>query len=89
MIYSIERFIFILKKKKIYRHGDRSPSSSYPTSPVDQSYWVNGYGQLTQRGRIEQIKLGKYLRERYSQLLNSTYIASEVRFHNFIFFRFL
>ena len=69
--------------KKIYRHGDRTPSGSYPLSIANQSYWINGYGQLTQRGKIEQIKLGKYLRERYSNLINSNYIASQVCFHLF------
>jgi lysosomal acid phosphatase len=63
----------------MYRHGDRSPASSYPTSTVDPSFWPNGFGQLTIRGEIQQIRLGQYLRERYSQLLNFTYVASEVR----------
>jgi len=65
-------------KNKVYRHGDRTPAFSYPTSTADESSWPNGFGQLTPRGRIQQIRLGKYIRERYSQLLNSTYVASEV-----------
>jgi hypothetical protein len=70
--------IKIYLKKKMYRHGDRTPALSYPNSPVDPSSWPNGYGQLTLRGRVQQIRLGKYFRERYSELLNSTYVASEV-----------
>ncbi|CAF1238580.1 unnamed protein product [Rotaria sordida] len=62
----------------IYRHGDRSPILSYPESIVDEFFWPNGFGQLTLRGQLQQIRLGQYFRERYSELLNSTYVASEV-----------
>ena len=62
----------------MYRHGDRSPTFAYPTSLVNESFWRNGFGQLTLRGQIQHIRLGNYLRQRYSQLLNSTYVASEV-----------
>lgn len=64
--------------KKVYRHGDRSPAVLYPTSTTDPLFWPNGLGQLTPRGQLQQIRLGKYLRERYAELLNTTYIASEV-----------
>ncbi|CAF2975502.1 unnamed protein product, partial [Rotaria sp. Silwood2] len=62
----------------IYRHGDRTPNFLYRKSNVDESFWPNGFGQLTVRGQIQQIRLGQYIRERYSQLLNSTYVASEI-----------
>ncbi|CAF3901339.1 unnamed protein product [Rotaria sp. Silwood2] len=61
----------------IYRHGDRSPIGLYPTSNSSPSYWPNGLGQLTHRGQVQQIRLGQYLRERYSELLNLTYVAAE------------
>ncbi|CAF0934881.1 unnamed protein product [Rotaria sordida] len=63
----------------IYRHGDRAPAVVYPTSTSDPFFWPNGLGQLTPRGQLQHIRLGQYLGERYSELLNSTYVASEVK----------
>ncbi|CAF3407362.1 unnamed protein product [Rotaria socialis] len=62
----------------ILRHGERTPSYLYPTDPNDSHFWPNGLGQLTIRGRLEHVTLGQYIRERYSDLLNSTYVASEI-----------
>lgn len=50
----------------------------YPTDPNDPSIWPDGLGQLTIRGKLQHIRLGEYLRQRYSTLLNFTYKASEV-----------
>ncbi|KAJ8951146.1 hypothetical protein NQ318_021590 [Aromia moschata] len=33
---------------QLYRHGDRTPSRSFPNDPYfNESYWPMGYGQLT------------------------------------------
>ncbi|CAF0975232.1 unnamed protein product [Adineta steineri] len=64
--------------KKIYRDRDRASTVLYPTSTTDPFFWPNGLGQLTPRGQLQHIRLGQFLRERYSELLNSTYVASEV-----------
>ncbi|CAF3532966.1 unnamed protein product [Rotaria sp. Silwood1] len=60
------------------RHGERTPSYLYPTNPNDPHIWPNGLEQLTVRGRLQQVSLGQYIRERYSSLINSTYVASEI-----------
>ena len=52
----------------------------YPTDPTDPSIWPDGLGQLTVRGKLQHIRLGEFLRQRYSTLLNSTYKTSEVIF---------
>jgi len=58
----------------IYRHGDRTPVSPYPTDPwKDRSNWPVGFGQLTPRGKMMQYNLGKYLRNRYGNLLSEQY----------------
>ncbi|UJR29202.1 hypothetical protein I4U23_010416 [Adineta vaga] len=62
----------------IFRHGERSPSQLYSTDLNDPYLWPNGLGQLTIRGRLQQISLGQYIRERYATLINSSYIASEI-----------
>ncbi|CAF3640980.1 unnamed protein product [Rotaria socialis] len=62
----------------LFRHGERSPTMLYPSDPNDLSFWSNGLGSLTVRGKFQHIHLGQYFRERYSTLLNSTYVASEI-----------
>ncbi|CAF0863618.1 unnamed protein product [Rotaria sordida] len=62
----------------IYRHGDRTPVTTFPTDPVKPSDWPNGLGQLTIAGIEQQHRLGGYLRTRYESLLSSTYTASEI-----------
>ncbi|CAF0875929.1 unnamed protein product [Rotaria sp. Silwood1] len=62
----------------IYRHGDRTPVTTFPTDPVKPSDWPNGLGQLTIAGIEQQHRLGGYLRNRYESLLSTNYTPSEV-----------
>ncbi|VDK61080.1 unnamed protein product [Anisakis simplex] len=32
---------------QIWRHGDRSPTTTYPKDPNQESAWPLGWGQLT------------------------------------------
>lgn len=45
---------------------------------MNMSIWPNGLGQLTIRGRWQQVQLGRVLRRRYADLLSSAYESSEV-----------
>ncbi|XP_025094992.1 lysosomal acid phosphatase-like [Pomacea canaliculata] len=64
----------------LYRHGDRSPTMVYPTDPykLTAPWWPQGPGCLTPRGMEQQCELGQFLRKEYGQLLNSTYVQSEI-----------
>eukprot|EP00099_Drosophila_melanogaster_P015999 NP_524917.1 acid phosphatase 1, isoform A [Drosophila melanogaster] len=58
----------------IYRHGDRTPVDPYPTDPWgDRKFWPTGWGDLTNLGKQEHYDLGKWLRNRYSNLLPPIY----------------
>ncbi|CAH1788043.1 unnamed protein product, partial [Owenia fusiformis] len=65
----------------LFRHGDRSQTSSYPTDPYTEADWPQGYGQLSKKGMKQQFNLGRYLRQRYvteAGFLNPRYKRNEV-----------
>ncbi|GFN78135.1 testicular acid phosphatase homolog [Plakobranchus ocellatus] len=61
----------------VFRHGDRSPTSTYPTDPHIND-WENGLGQLTKTGMIQSFELGQYIRQRYGSLIGTEFIKDEV-----------
>ncbi|XP_061443479.1 prostatic acid phosphatase-like [Rhineura floridana] len=63
---------------KIYRHGDRSPVSTFPTNTIKEDVWPQGYGQLTTLGMQQQYKLGEYIKKRYEGFLSDTYKRKEI-----------
>nr|XP_056713042.1 prostatic acid phosphatase-like [Euleptes europaea] len=62
----------------VYRHGDRTPISTFPTNQISESAWPQGYGQLTREGMKQQHKLGRYLRKQYGKLLATEYKRKEI-----------
>ena len=65
----------------IFRHGDRSPISHYPTDPYSaRSEWPVGPGQLTSIGKSQHFLLGQQLRQTYGggRLLGDVYTEEEV-----------
>ncbi|XP_055485789.1 prostatic acid phosphatase isoform X1 [Psammomys obesus] len=62
----------------LFRHGDRSPISTFPNDPIKESSWPQGYGQLTQRGMEQHYELGSYIRRRYRGFLNESYKCDQV-----------
>ncbi|XP_065723269.2 prostatic acid phosphatase isoform X1 [Drosophila suzukii] len=63
----------------IYRHGDRTPVDPYPTDPWgERKFWSTGWGQLTNLGKQDHYDLGKWLRNRYSNLLPFQYSNEDI-----------
>ncbi|XP_070545318.1 prostatic acid phosphatase-like isoform X3 [Ptychodera flava] len=63
----------------LYRHGNRSPIEAYPTDPNPPSTWPQGYGQLTNIGKMQHYHLGQWFLERYGEtLLNKTYLREQI-----------
>ncbi|XP_058460878.1 prostatic acid phosphatase [Malaya genurostris] len=63
----------------LYRHGDRTPVDPYPNDPwKDPSHWTTGWGQLTNAGKHRHLELGRWLRNRYQGLLQTTYTNNEI-----------
>lgn len=54
----------------ICRHGARNIYMPYKTDPWKSlDHWEGGFGELTNVGKMQQYKLGQYLRNRYADLL--------------------
>ncbi|XP_039192004.1 prostatic acid phosphatase [Crotalus tigris] len=62
----------------LYRHGDRSPISSFPRNTVGESTWPRGYGQLTKTGTQQAYQLGQWLKDRYKNFLSPSYKPKEI-----------
>ncbi|CAH1159906.1 unnamed protein product [Phaedon cochleariae] len=61
------------------RHGDRSPSKSFPKDTFfNTSYWPMGFEQLTNQGKLRHYKLGQWLRSRYDSLISTEYSPNDI-----------
>ncbi|CAD5213412.1 unnamed protein product [Bursaphelenchus xylophilus] len=66
----------------IWRHGDRAPNGPFKGDLYPESYWENGYGQLTNLGIQQQQFLGKWIRKRYIEafkFLPNKYDANAIK----------
>jgi len=57
----------------LFRHGDRSPTKTFPTDPYKESSWPRGWGQLSKLGQERHLELGKFFRRRYPDLIGEYY----------------
>ncbi|XGW09332.1 hypothetical protein V3C99_011547 [Haemonchus contortus] len=68
----------------IWRHGDRSPTKTWPTDPFQEGNWTfggGGFGQLSPIGMGQHMRLGEFLRKTYVDklnFLNSRYSSKEI-----------
>ncbi|CAD7084879.1 unnamed protein product [Hermetia illucens] len=73
----------------LFRHGDRSPTMSYPLDPYRDYPWPGGYGALSERGSEEMYGSGLIKSTRYSSLLSidcDSDAACTVDFDNILVF---
>jgi len=73
-------FLIFAFKFKLFRHGDRSPVSSYPNDIYNEKSWskYGGFGQLTQIGMQQHHKYGQFLRNYYANFLDDIYNKNKV-----------
>ncbi|XP_031344464.1 venom acid phosphatase Acph-1-like [Photinus pyralis] len=66
----------------VFRHGDRTTDAGtlYPNDPyINETYEPYGLGELTNRGKRREYRLGQLLRLRYALLLGKQYKKGTVR----------
>lgn len=52
---------------------------TYETDPYkNESFWPEGFGQLTNAGKRTEYEMGKHLRKRYEKLIGPDYHANRV-----------
>ncbi|XP_076643313.1 venom acid phosphatase Acph-1 [Halictus rubicundus] len=68
----------------VFRHANRMPTNgrkTYPNDPYDDlTYEPEGYGGLTNVGKMSSFKLGEYFRERYNEFLGPVYTKETIWF---------
>ncbi|XP_044261275.1 venom acid phosphatase Acph-1-like [Tribolium madens] len=58
----------------IIRHGARTPADTYPNDPyINETFYPVGWGQLTNKGKLDLYNVGKFLRRRYDKFLGAHY----------------
>uniref|UniRef100_A0A0C9RH03 ACPH1_0 protein n=1 Tax=Fopius arisanus TaxID=64838 RepID=A0A0C9RH03_9HYME len=58
----------------LMRHGERAPVDTYPEDPyINNSMAPYGWGQLTNKGRLNVYNSGAFLRHRYDHFLGESY----------------
>ena len=63
----------------VHRHGDRTPIMFTPNDPFkNESYWTEGIGELTTKGKYRMYKLGQFIRQEYQSYLGDKYSPREV-----------
>ncbi|KAL0112370.1 hypothetical protein PUN28_012004 [Cardiocondyla obscurior] len=53
----------------LFRHGDRTPTETYPKDPYKDYNWPNGWGSLTKKGMLELYNLGQWMRLKYDAVI--------------------
>ncbi|CAN8017443.1 unnamed protein product [Ixodes persulcatus] len=72
----------------LFRHGDRAPLVTFPTDINGNStFWIDGLGNLTARGKETMLNVGQYLRNRYINFskgeADETYVRSSPKYRCF------
>ncbi|XP_078050595.1 venom acid phosphatase Acph-1 [Augochlora pura] len=68
----------------VFRHANRMPTNGVKTYPKDpyvrMNYEPEGYGGLTNTGKMSSFQLGEYLRKRYDEFLGPIYTKETIWF---------
>uniref|UniRef100_A0A914X767 Acid phosphatase n=1 Tax=Plectus sambesii TaxID=2011161 RepID=A0A914X767_9BILA len=72
----------LLFVQALWRHGDRSPTRTFPNDQYQVGQWPQGWGELSAIGMQQHFSLGTRIRARYNNIspnfINATYRPSEI-----------
>ncbi|XP_070165902.1 lysosomal acid phosphatase-like [Polyergus mexicanus] len=57
----------------LFRHGDRTPTETYPKDPYINYSWPNGWGALTKRGMLQLYDVGQWIRQEYGTIIGNKF----------------
>ncbi|KAF6205921.1 hypothetical protein GE061_020097 [Apolygus lucorum] len=63
----------------VFRHGDKTPTYSYPNDPHKDFAWKEGKGALTAKGKFELFALGEIMKSKYGEFLGEVYLPEEIQ----------
>ncbi|KAL4721061.1 hypothetical protein ACJJTC_003348 [Scirpophaga incertulas] len=61
-----------------FRHGARTPTTTYKSDPFKNYQWPDGLGSLTNVGKLQLYELGKKYRNYYANFINEEYYDKDV-----------
>ncbi|KAL6445224.1 hypothetical protein ACFW04_002234 [Cataglyphis niger] len=59
--------------EELFRHGDRTPTETYPKDPYINYSWPDGWGALTKRGMLQLYDVGQWIREEYGAIIGNKF----------------
>ncbi|RLU17240.1 hypothetical protein DMN91_011309 [Ooceraea biroi] len=57
----------------LFRHGDRTPTETYPKDPYINYSWPDGWGALTKKGMLQLYNVGQWIRQEYGTTIGSKF----------------
>ncbi|CAH1153461.1 unnamed protein product [Phaedon cochleariae] len=62
----------------LFRHGERSPTETYPNDPYINHTWPDGWGYLTNTGKLQMYSLGMTIKNQYKHFIQDTYWPKDI-----------
>ncbi|GMT32910.1 hypothetical protein PFISCL1PPCAC_24207, partial [Pristionchus fissidentatus] len=62
LVLSTDQLVFV---QTLFRHGDRTPTGTYPTDPYQEDFWGVPWGELTTTGMKQEFLQGQRLKRLY------------------------
>ncbi|EFN76309.1 lysosomal acid phosphatase [Harpegnathos saltator] len=57
----------------LFRHGDRTPTETYPKDPYINYSWPGGWGAMTKKGMLQLYNVGQWIRKEYGEAIGKKY----------------